>query len=158
MRKISIGGVRGVVALLFFATSPAFAGEAINESGAIACFTDKWDETEPEKGHKLVDYASRCVIIPDDEASPKVSESCAGTFEYMPDGSWKGNGGCTDTYKSGDTKTISWEEGSQLKEYVYKVTGGTGKFEGATGGGTYMYESLTDKLAGGRQKGEVKLR
>ena len=33
--------------------------------------------------------------------------------------------------------TDSWEEGSHLKEYTYKNTGGTGKYEGASGGGTY---------------------
>lgn len=144
-------------ALTILGTGPANAGETIDESGALACFTDKWDETEPEKGHKLVDYASRCIIIPTNPASPKISESCAGKFEYMPDSSWKGSGTCTDTYKSGDTKTISWEEGSSLKEYKYKVTGGTGKLQGATGGGTYLYENLTDTLAGGWQKGQVKL-
>ena len=35
--------------------------------------TDKWDEKEVEKGHKLVDYAGRCVAIPDDPAAPKYS-------------------------------------------------------------------------------------
>jgi hypothetical protein len=151
---------RFCVPLMFLIVAPcaAMAGDTISETGALACVTDKWDEKEPEKGHKLVDYASRCIIIPDDAASPKVTESCAGKFEYMPDESWKGSGSCTDTYKSGDTKTITWEEGSHLKEYSYKVTGGTGKFEGATGGGTYMYENLTDTLSGGRQKGQVKLR
>lgn len=159
MRKENqIEGLRAAAALLLLATAPAIAGETIDESGALACITDKWDETELDKGHKVVDYASRCIVVPDDVASPKVSESCVGKFEYMADGSWKGNGSCTDTYTSGDTKTLTWEEGSHLKEYVYKVTGGTGKFEGATGGGTYMYESLTDTLSGGKQKGQVNLR
>ena len=52
----------------------------------------------------------------------------------------------------------SWEEGSHLKEYPYKYTGGTGKYEGATGGGTYTMEELTDTLLGGRYKGELILR
>lgn len=51
----------------------------------------------------------------------------------------------------------SWEEGSHLKEYMYKYTGGIGKFEGASGGGTYMYEGLTDTLFGGRYKGKLEL-
>ena len=29
----------------------------------------------------------------------------------------------------------------------YKITGGTGKYQGASGGGTYLYENLTDTLA-----------
>jgi hypothetical protein len=44
-----------------------------------------------------------------------------------------------------------------LKEYTYAKTGGTGKYEGLSGGGTYMYESLTDKLFGGRYRGKLVL-
>ena len=44
-----------------------------------------------------------------------------------------------------------------LKEYTFKFTGGTGKYEGASGGGTYFYESLTDTLAGGTYNGKLVL-
>ena len=37
--------------------------QTINEAGALACVNDKWDVKEPEKGHKLVDYAGRCVVF-----------------------------------------------------------------------------------------------
>ena len=40
---------------------------------------------------------------------------------------------------------------------TYAKTGGTGKYEGLAGGGTYMYEGLTDKLFGGRYKGRLVL-
>ena len=46
-----------------------------------------------------------------------------------------------------DKRYDSWEEGSHLKEYTYKITGGTGKYEGASGGGTYMYENVSDTIA-----------
>ena len=123
----------------------------------IACVTDKWDEKEPEKGHKLVDYAGRCVLVPDDPAAPKVTEDCVGKYEYMPDESWKASGTCTDTFQGGDKKSVTWEEGSHLKEYPYKTTGGTGKYQGASGGGTYIYENLTDTLSGGTFKGKIEL-
>ena len=71
------------------------AGQTINDVGAIACVNDKWDVKEPEKGHKLVDYAGRCVNIPDDPAAPKSTADCVGKYEYMPDESWKGSGTCT---------------------------------------------------------------
>ena len=51
----------------------------------------------------------------------------------------------------------TWEEGSHLKEYTYKITGGTGKYENASGGGTYMYENLSDTIAGGTYKGQMVL-
>ncbi len=49
----------------------AKAGQTIEEVGAIVCINDKWDETEVEKGHKLVDFAGRCVDVPDDPAQEK---------------------------------------------------------------------------------------
>ena len=95
------------------------------------------------------------MIIPNDPTAPKFAEDCVGKYEYMPDGSWKGSGTCVDNLKGGDKKYDSWEEGSHLKEYIYKITGGTGKYEGASGGGTYVYENLSDTLAAGTYKGRV---
>ena len=85
------------------------------------------------------------------------TDDCAGNYEYMPDGRWKGAGTCTVNFKGGDKLSETWEEGSHLKEYIFKVTGGTGKYEGAKGGGTYLYESLTDTLSGGTYKGTIEL-
>jgi hypothetical protein len=145
-------------ALFILGSGTANAGQTINEAGAIACVNDKWDAKEPEKGHKLVDYAGRGVLIPDDAATPKETMECKGNYEYMPDGSWKGSGTCTHTVKGEkDTLTETWEEGSHLKEYPYKFTGGTGKYEGASGGGTYTLEELTDTLLGGKYKGTREL-
>jgi hypothetical protein len=144
-------------ALFLLGNAPAKAAQTIEEAGALACVIDKWDEKEVEKGHKLVDAAVRCVDIPDDDAAPKYSQDCVGKYEYMPDESWKAAGTCTDTYKSGDTKFESWEEGSSLKHYTYAITGGTGKYQGASGGGTYFYENLTDTLSGGKYKGSIVL-
>jgi len=145
------------VALVVLCGGAANAGQTINEAGALACVTDKWDVKEPEKGHKLVDYAGRCVDIPDDTAAEKFTEACTGNYEYMPDGSWKASGTCTRTQKGGDKTSVTWEEGSQLKDNPYKITGGTGKHEGASGGGTYTLEELTDTLEGGRYKGTLVL-
>ena len=58
-------------AVLILGSGAAKAGQTINDVGAMACVNDKWDVKEPEKGHKLVDYAGRCVDIPDDAAAPK---------------------------------------------------------------------------------------
>ncbi len=145
-------------ALLLFGNGAANAGQTINKVGVIVCVSDKWDEKEVEKGHKLVDYAGRCVNIPDEPAAtPMASEDCIGNYEYIPDGSWKGTGTCNLTFKGGDKLSESWEEGSHLKEYLFKITGGTGKYQGASGGGTYFYESLTDTLSGGRYSGKIEL-
>ena len=72
------------------------------------------------------------------------------------DESWKGTGTCTDNYPGGKIY-LTWEEGSQLKEYTYTKTGGTAKYEGVKGGGTYMYQNVYDTLSGGRYKGTIQL-
>lgn len=143
-------------ALCILGSGVANAGETIKDTGAMACVNDKWEVKEPEKGHKLVDAAMRCVLIPDDPAEPTITQDCAGNYEYMPDESWKGTGTCTDNYPDGKIN-LSWEEGSHLKEYTYTKTGGTGKYQGVKGGGTYMYQSLSDSLSGGRYKGTIQL-
>ena len=144
-------------ALFILGDGSASAGQTINEVGSFACVMDKWEEKEMEKGHKLADGVFRCVLIPDDPAAPKASEECAGKYEYMPDKSWKANGTCTDTYQGGAKKTYTWEEGSHLKAYTWTTIGGAGKYQGAKGGGTYMYDNLTDTLAGGKYKGTLEL-
>jgi hypothetical protein len=145
------------VAFLILANGEAIAGQTEDVAGTIACVMDKWDEKEPDKGHKLVDAAMRCVIIPNGSVPPKFVQDCVGKYEYMPDKSWKGAGTCTDNLTGGDKMYETWEEGSHLKEYTYKYNGGTGKYEGASGGGTYMYDSLTDSLTGGTYKGRLVL-
>ena len=142
-------------ALFILGNGVGNAGQTVDVAGAIACTMDKWNESEPDKGHKLVDAAMRCVIIPNDPPIPKFAQDCVGNYEYMPDKSWKSAGTCTDNFKGGDKIYESWEEGSHLKEYTYKYTGGTGMYEGVSGGGTYMYESVTDTLTGGTYKGQL---
>ncbi len=90
-----------LAALCLLGSGAAIAGEPVKDTGAMACVTDKWNVNEPEKGHKLVDAAMRCVLIPDDPAEPTISQDCAGNYEYMPDESWKGTGTCTDNYPDG---------------------------------------------------------
>lgn len=145
------------LALFMLGSGAAHASKTVDEAGALACFTDKWDEKELEKGHKLVDAVFRCVSVPDDAAAPKNTEDCAVKYEYKPDDSWKGTGTCTLTFKNGDKVTDEVEEGSHLKEYTYKRTGGTGKYQGVSGGGTYTFEILSDTLGGGRYKGNMVL-
>jgi hypothetical protein len=150
--------VASTAAFLILGSGAAKAGQTINDGpGALACVNDKWDEKEVDKGHKLVDYAGRCIAIPDDAAATKSTMDCVGKYEYMPDKSWKGAGTCTHTYKGGDKINESWEEGSHLKESSYKYTGGTGKYQNASGGGTYTLEELTDTLMGGKYKGTIEL-
>ncbi|MDQ8700751.1 hypothetical protein [Hyphomicrobium sp. LHD-15] len=143
--------------LLVLGHGMANAGQTIDVAATMACVNDKWNETEPEKGHKLAEYAGRCVVIPNDSNAKNYVEDCAGNYEYMPDGSWKGAGTCSVDLKAGDTISLTWEEGSHLQDYKYEYTGGTGKYKGAKGGGTYKTNELTTTLYGGRKKGNLEL-
>jgi hypothetical protein len=156
--KLAFSFVCVPAALIIFGNGVANAGQTVNEAGTLVCVNDKWDEKELEKGHKLVDYAGRCVDIPDDPAAEKYTEDCVGKYEYMADQSWKGSGSCTLNFKDkSDHLTSTWEEGSHLKEYPYKYSDGTGKYKGAKGAGAYTYDQLTDTLSGGKYKGKLEL-
>jgi hypothetical protein len=67
--------VAAPAALVILGNGAANAGDTTNDVGAVARVNDKWDEREPDKGHKLVDYAGRCLNIPDDP--PKATEMSA---------------------------------------------------------------------------------
>lgn len=136
--------------LLALGSGVAEAGSIVEERGVIVCVNDKWDEKKHQDGHKRVEYAGRCVKVPDDATATKTTEACSGQYDYKPDGSWTAQGACNVKGKDDDTMSVTWEEGSQLKDYTYKATGGTGKFKDAGGGGTYKYDQLTDTLFGGR--------
>jgi hypothetical protein len=71
------------VAMLVLGSGLACA-EPINDSGAFACVADKWIETKREKGHKWIDYAGRCVGIPDTSGAPKFTENCVGNSSICP--------------------------------------------------------------------------
>jgi hypothetical protein len=107
----------------------------------------------------LIDYAGRELDSSDDVTAAKSTGYVVGKYEYMPDGSWKGSGTCTYIEEGGDKLYESWEEDSQhLKECTYKNTGGTGKYKGASGGGTYTLEkTFTDALSGGTYNGTIEL-
>jgi hypothetical protein len=124
----------------------------LNEStGKLALVVDKWDPKYVE-GHTLVEYAGRGLGFPDDYTEPWAEGSYVGTYKFMPDGSWTGAGTGTETFKGGDTTYYTWEEGSHLNQNTYKYTGGTGKYEGASGGGTY---TLYEDVSGGYKPGTL---
>jgi hypothetical protein len=124
---------------------------------ALALIVDKWNVSEPEKGHKLVEYAGRGLGIPYDPTEPPAVGSYLGNYEFKlkPDGSWSwtGAGIATETFKGEGTTYYTWEEGSDLKENTYKYIGGTGIYEGVSGSGTYTLYEYTDEIVPGTLQG-----
>ena len=120
------------------------------ESGTSVYIDDTWDE-------KVGGYTGRELDISDDVAA--TMGYVEGTYESM-NGSWKGSGTCTYIDKDGDRLYESWEEDSN--KGTYKTTGGTGKYKGASGSGTYTLDpaSFAGSLSGGtyNYNGKLELR
>jgi hypothetical protein len=145
-------------AMLIIICGAAQAAKTVEEAGSYVCVTDKWTKSTKEEGHNVADFAGRCVLIPSDPAAMKIVEDCTGTYEYLPDQSWTGSGTCTQSPKgSEDKRYIKWEQGSELDEPKYTITGGTGQYQGASGGGTTVDQELTDTLSAGTFKGQMEL-
>ena len=86
---------------------------------------------------------------------------CFGSMEVMS-GKVAGGGHCAFTHTNGDMAAIKWTATGMSPEGAitgsWEVTGGTGKWMGATGGGTFS--SLTDRETGTNEnivEGEVTL-
>jgi len=149
--------VASTAAFLILGSGAAKAGQTINDVGAIACVNDKWNESEPDKGHKLVDYAGRCVNIPDDPAAPKATADCVGKYEYMPDKSWKGSGTCTYTFKGGDKLNDSWRRVRTSRNTRTRIPVERANTKALVAAARTPLRELTDTLLGGKYKGTIQL-
>jgi hypothetical protein len=123
--------------LAMFSTDLAWGQQRIEESGMDIVVRD-YQISELEKGHVLTIPKETGVTVTDDPSNPlhMTSVDCTGMFEEFPDGTYKGNGYCTNTDKEGDKVIYSWNASSDTEGPRYQITGGTGKFEGAKGEGT----------------------
>jgi hypothetical protein len=125
----------GVLAI--FGADPGWAQQRIEEAGMDIVVRD-YQVSELEKGHVLVIPNETGVTVTDDPSNPlhMTAVDCTGMFEEFSDGTYKGNGYCTNTDKEGDKIIFRWSASSDMEENQYEVAGGTGKFEGAKGEGT----------------------
>ena len=96
------------------------------------------------------------MLIQNDAAAEKATQDCVGKYEYMPTAAGRAMALALITIKVARSTKAATRDRTSM-EYTWKYTGGTGKSEGASGGGTYFYESLTDTLAGGTYKGKLVL-
>lgn len=160
MTKLMAMSAAIAAALLLGAAEAANAGERIEESGHEAFATIVWDELELDEGHSFAWWRGEGVGFDDDPTSPAYLNTgdCAATYEFMPDDTYKASGFCTYTDRDGDKWFVKWWEGSDMEEGRYEYTGGTGKYAGVTGGGTYTGEELTDTLSTFTYEGVMVLR
>lgn len=96
-----------------------------------------------------------------DDPLQGMSGPCFGSMEMMA-GAVSGGGHCAFTHANGDMASIRWTATGMSPEGAvtgdWEVTGGTGAWMGATGGGTFS--SMTDQETGASEnvvEGEVTL-
>ena len=131
-----------VSVLLMYSGDLAWAQQKIEEAGTNVAVRDN-QVSELEEGHIVVFINTKGVIMTDDPSHPfnMTPIDCMGIVEEFPDGKYKGNGYCTNTDPEGDKLFSSWSE--DAAESRYELTGGTGKFEGARGEGTYTVTEVS---------------
>ena len=132
-------------------SQPLAAGE-ITSSAGIATGTAKNEVTMLGENHMLIkSNTSYENFEMDDPNHPfaMASGECFGSFEFRPPAA-SGGGNCVFTDADGDISANKFvvtglaENGSTVGTWT--LVGGTGKFAGSSGGGTF--QSLTDQQTG----------
>ena len=129
----------GAVALMTVSlVGAAGAGERVSMVSEQYYIADHADAITMEDGHTIILarwYGTQVSADPT-SAMHQAKVDCTGLVDLRPDG-WDANGYCMHTDRDGDQWVGKWSNGSSMKEGVYKVYHGTsGKYVGATGGGT----------------------
>jgi hypothetical protein len=130
--------------------STASAGERVSMISEQYYISDHADAIELEDGHTIILARLYGTQVSADTSSPmhQAKVDCTGFVDIRPDG-WDASGYCMHTDRDGDRWVGKWRNGSAMKEGVYEVYHGTsGKYVGATGGGTNT--GCTDLTGGPR--------
>jgi hypothetical protein len=123
--------------LLMLSADLVWAQQRIEEAGMDIVVRD-YQVSKLGEGHVVIIPNETGVTVTDDASNPlhMTAIDCTGMFEEFPDGTYKGNGYCTNTDREGDKIIFSWSASSDMEGPRYEVASGTGKFEGAKGEGT----------------------
>ena len=129
-------------AVLFLALAPGSPAQENSHSGDFAFTTTASEEMPLSDGHVLMRVVQSGMIFADDPASPidRTATTCSGSM--VMDASARAtviSGHCDGVDAGGDVWTI-WYAGDQ-DGGDWGYMGGTGKFEGIKGGGTFSAEA-----------------
>ncbi len=146
-------------ALLLLAAGAANAGEKLEGSSQEAFNTTLWDVLELDEGHSLAWWRGEGIAFEDDPSVPMhlMAADCIGTYEFMPDETYKVTGFCTYIDRDGDKTFLKWWDNSDMEEGRTEFIGGTGRYAGATGEGTYTGQKLSDTLVSFEHKYVIEL-
>lgn len=140
-----------MLALLAIGCTPAIAGDAASVSGVGKGKSTSMIEPVA-KGHILMNSVSEYTsYVSTDPNSPfnGMKGKCWGAIEIKAPAA-SGQGNCAFTTASGDKNFNKWTVTGMAKDSAlvgtWVVVGGTGKYQGASGGGSF--HSVTDRDAG----------
>ena len=118
--------------------SPANAGKSVSWEG-VQYYAGGQIQTIPmEDGHSVILAKWEGVHASKDLTSPVhlIRLECAGAIDARRDGSFDANGYCMHTDRDGDKWVGKWWNNNKMPAARFDVFHGTGKYAGATGGGT----------------------
>ena len=122
----------------FAVINSAFAGEKMKWHGTG--ITDVWEQIEVGDGHVVGIYKSKQIYI-NETTGEKTHSANIGLMEINPKKQQaSGHGYGIGFNKDGSKVLRTWKGGAVGKGHwkgSWTVVGGTGKYEGATGGGTW---------------------
>jgi hypothetical protein len=132
-----------IVVGLLSTTGAATAGDPVENSGYDVGFAEVTAADLPSGGSFGI-MTNREIVINNDPSSPDhlATAKCYGFFEVSAEGAYSDNGHCIFTDRDGETFSLKFRTGADGGTYEY--TGGTGKWEGVTGAGTYVAADLAD--------------
>jgi hypothetical protein len=128
-----------VAVAMLLSTAGLTKAQEIKKEEGVDSFVFETRVLELDEGHSVMLTFGQGVEVAADPSMPTHMSAidCAGMIENFPDKTYKGNGYCTLTAADGSKLFQRWQEGTDMAEGRYETFGGTGKFEGAKGGGTY---------------------
>lgn len=140
--------------IIFAAASALIAGAALSEETVPinAVVVSKDDFTVVELAEDLTVISVKIdeeIVAPDGHPMNGATGNCWGSVAVTAAGA-EGAGHCNYSLTDGDAWVIRWKAAPDMTGGEWEIVGGTGKFAGATGNGTYVNqgEGEPTKLTG----------
>ena len=148
----------GALALVLVAPA-ATASQSIDQSGTEVFTTEVWKNIELGKDRSSAIWQGLGAVEADDPEMPlhRATANCVGIYEFGPGDRSTAQGRCAYTLQDGEKIFLEWGHDQENPQPHYRWTGGTGRYQGASGGGTYALEQLDNGLSVGTFNGTLKL-
>ncbi len=126
------------VVIFLWSFLPSLSGQSSKGTGHVSYHQLFSTETQGKEGQIIQNVVNRGTIVSDDTDLPwhLATQTCSGTNILTENGEpVLSRGSCSMIDADGDVWFLSYHN-EVAKENTWKITGGTGKYEGMTGGGT----------------------